>query len=110
MADPVAAPEVHITSLIVQVRPEARDRVASLVSEMAGAESVEAASPLTVIAIFETDTLYGVTERIDAITRLDGVVNAALVFHQIERPEGLDDMIDVSFGQGPADAQQEVIP
>lgn len=110
MTDLSAAHEVHITSLIAQVRPDARDRIVSLISRMDGAESVEAASPLTVIAVFETATLYDVTERVDAITRLDGVINASLVFHQIEQAEGLDDMIDVSLGREPADKHQEVIP
>lgn len=86
--------EAHITSLIVHAKPENVSRIALDIDAMPHAE-VHVTSPEGKLVIsLETDTLYQVTEAIDAIAKLSGVLSSTMVCHHVEDPETLDDFIE----------------
>lgn len=102
--------EAHISSILVHLTPDARADISKQIAGMAGAETHDAGAPGKLIVSLETATLYEVTETVDAISRLDGVIDAVLVYHHIESPERLDDIVDTGEEQPSAEENQEVSP
>ena len=79
--------ELHISSLVVHARPEALDAVQVGIDTMAGAE-VHGRSPAgKIVVTLESPDEAGILERLADIRALPGVLSAALVFHQVDRPE-----------------------
>lgn len=92
----IANCDTHLTSIVVHARPDAVATVANAIDSMAEAE-VHVASPTgKIVVTLETETLHQVTERIDDVNRLPGVINAFLVYHQIEATDSLDDKIELN--------------
>lgn len=88
--------ETHITSLVVQAQPSAVPRVAAAIDGLPDAE-VHIADPRGKLVVsLETESLHQVTEQVDRIAALAGVVTATLVYHQIEDSETLDHPVDAS--------------
>ncbi len=91
---PGAADETHISSLVVQAKPASIPDVTRRISTMTGAE-VPIASPKGKLVVYlETATLQHVTNSIDAITKLSGVLGCTLVSHHVEDSAGLDQPVD----------------
>lgn len=87
--------EAHITSVIVHAKPENAVRIAQDIDAIPHAE-VHVTSPEGKLVVsLETDTLYQVTDAIDAIAKLSGVLNSTMVCHHVEDPETLDDLIEI---------------
>jgi nitrate reductase NapD len=76
--------EVHISSLIVHVKPEAlestKERILALPNTEIHGESEEG----KIIVVLETENQGFITDSIDKINNFDSVLSTALVFHQIE--------------------------
>ena len=94
-AEATATSDTHITSIVVHVRPEAVTEVVATINGMLEAEVHVASSEGKLVVSLETGTLHQVTERVDDINRLPGVVNALLVYHQVEDTARLNDEIDM---------------
>jgi periplasmic nitrate reductase NapD len=78
-----AAPEAHVSSLVIHVRAEKAEAVQAALAGMPGLEiHAEAAGKL--IVTLETDTEAEIVTRLNEISLLDGVMSAALVFHHFE--------------------------
>lgn len=78
------AAEVHISSLVVQCLPEQLDSVAEGISQLDIAE-VHASDPKgKLIVVLETENEQAILETINQIQAIQGVINAPLVFHQID--------------------------
>ncbi len=90
-----AMDEVHITSVLIRTMPQALPRIVADVSTMAGVEVHSQDAGGKLIITLETASLGGVTECVDQIGRLEGVINATLVYHQVETPHHLDEVIEV---------------
>ena len=76
----------HISSLFVQVRPEAVETISRAIQESGG--DVAASDPCgKLIVLIETPDEAGVSGFADAITLLDGVLSANLVYHLVDDPE-----------------------
>lgn len=88
--------ETHITSLIVHCRPELVFQISPTIEQMAGAEVARVEASGKIIVILETKTLQEVTEAIDEIQRVEGVMHATLIFHQIETTTSLDQSPDAT--------------
>lgn len=83
MADPL-----HIASLLVHVRPELLGAVKANLGLLDGLE-LHQESPLgKLVVVLETEHEQQILERIEQISNLPGVLNAALVYHELLSPEG----------------------
>ena len=88
--------ERHITSIVVQVEPLRAEFLRNEIQKQLGGDvhlSVEgeALPPGKLIVCLETETLDDVMGGLDAIKGMSGVFNAALVFHQLEDADLLDE-------------------
>jgi len=80
--------EIHISSLLVHVQQRCLAGVQAAIREIPGAE-IHGASPAgKLIVTLETDGTGGVSDALATINALEGVLSAALVFHQFEPSEG----------------------
>jgi periplasmic nitrate reductase NapD len=82
------AEALHIASLLVHVRPELLDAVKANLRLLDGLE-LHQESPLgKLVVVLETEHERQILERIEQISNLPGVLNAALVYHELLSPEG----------------------
>lgn len=100
--------ECHITSLVVHALPESLAEVKEAIAAMDGAEVHDADASGKFVVVLETDTLYEVTDITSDISRLAGVINATLVYHQIEQADHLDDVVETTPPTCAPDHPQEV--
>ncbi|MBU0901755.1 MULTISPECIES: chaperone NapD [Pseudomonas] len=85
------AETLHIASLLVHARPEQFEAVKANLSLLDGVE-LHQQSPLgKLVVVLETADEQQILERIDQISNLPGVLNAALVYHELLSPEGADE-------------------
>lgn len=77
------AETLHIASLLVHARPELFEAVKANLSLLDGVE-LHQQSPLgKLVVVLETANEQQILERIDQISNLPGVLNAALVYHEL---------------------------
>ncbi|NOH28888.1 chaperone NapD [Vibrio mediterranei] len=81
--------EVHISSLVVHCKAEHLAEIKAQIEQFDNAEVYGDSEDGKIIVVLETENQGFVTDTIDAINNLPNVLNAALVYHQIEH--GLDD-------------------
>ncbi|MEP3280314.1 MAG: chaperone NapD [Stappiaceae bacterium] len=91
----VAENEVHITSILVQIKPAHSGSVSGLIAKIPGAEIHSDITDGKLVVFLEAKSLQQITERIDHIAAQPGVISAVLVYHQVEDGDRLDDLIDV---------------
>ena len=91
---PDSAEETHISSLVVQVSPAAVTEVAERISAFDQTDVPIADPRGKLIVCIETQTLSEVTNSIDIITTLPGVLGCTLVSHHVEDTAGLDEPVD----------------
>lgn len=77
------ADEVHVSSLVVQVRPEGMATIRERIERLPGAE-VHAAEAGKIVVTLETDGERPIRAAIETIHSWPGVLGAALVFHHVE--------------------------
>ncbi len=84
------AETLHIASLLVHARPELFEAVKANLRLLDGVE-LHQQSPLgKLVVVLETANEQQILERIDQISHLPGVLNTALVYHELLSPEGVD--------------------
>lgn len=80
--------EIHIASFVVQVKPEYYDQVCGWLSQR---ESIEIPIPdplmKNIVAVIESQSSQGVSECLEQVNRLPGVITTHMVYHQIEEDE-----------------------
>jgi periplasmic nitrate reductase NapD len=77
------AEALHIASLLVHVRPQLLDAVKANLNLLHGLE-LHQESPLgKLVVVLETEHERQILERIEQISNLPGVLNAALVYHEV---------------------------
>lgn len=106
----VGVPEIHFTSLLVSCMA---DRVTAIAGEIArdGRTDIESApAPGKLIVTLETASLGEVTEFLDRVTRLPGVMNAAMVYHHAEPADTVDQEIEVDEAGNPQSDKPGVTP
>lgn len=86
--------ETHISSLVVQVKAPAVTEVARRIGTMDWAEVPITDPKGKLVVCLETKTLGEVTNSIDIITKLSGVLGCTLVSHHVEDTAGLDEPAD----------------
>lgn len=76
--------ELHITSAVVRVRPEAASAVRDQIARLPGLE-VHAVAPAGKIVItLETANEREAIDRLDTIRAMSGTIDAAMVYHGVE--------------------------
>lgn len=76
--------EVHISSLVIHTLPEHLLAVKKQVSELRDVEIYGEDPQGKLVVVIETDRQGFITETIEYINNLPQVLNAFLVFHQVE--------------------------
>jgi nitrate reductase NapD len=82
----VGSVELHVSSLVVQARPERADEVAQAIALMPAAE-VPGREGGKLVVTLVTPGERAILDTIDAITALPGVLSAQLVYHAINADE-----------------------
>lgn len=78
--------QMHISSLIVHVRPDSMDAMREYIEGQGG--DVPAIDPVgKIVVVLETETDSAVTEFANTIAMMDGVLSANLVFHHFDSSE-----------------------
>ena len=76
--------EVHISSLVVHVKPEFLEQTKEKILELPNTEIYGESEEGKLIVVLETENQGYITDSIDKINDFEGILNVALVFHQIE--------------------------
>ena len=84
--------KLNISSLVVQVRPERMTEIIEAIERMPGSE-IHAQSPIgKIVIVLDLEDDSALSDRIGRIQKMEGVLSASLVFHQVE--EVSDDTTD----------------
>ncbi|QMV61650.1 chaperone NapD [Pseudomonas berkeleyensis] len=84
----MAEETVHIASLLIHIRPELLDAVKTNLRQLDGLELHQESPQGKLVVVLETTHERHILDRIDQINSLPGVLNAALVYHELLTPEG----------------------
>ncbi|RIA31392.1 periplasmic nitrate reductase chaperone NapD [Ectopseudomonas oleovorans] len=84
----MAEETVHIASLLIHIRPELLDAVKTNLRQLDGLELHQESPQGKLVVVLETTHERHILDRIDQINNLPGVLNAALVYHELLTPEG----------------------
>lgn len=84
----MAKETVHIASLLIHIRPELLDAVKTNLRQLDGLELHQENPQGKLVVVLETTHERHILDRIDQINNLPGVLNAALVYHELLTPEG----------------------
>ena len=74
---------VHIASLVVLARPELFEAVKANLRLLRGVELHQESPAGKLVVVLEMDEEREISERISQINGVPGVLNAALVYHEI---------------------------
>lgn len=77
--------EVHISSLVVYVKPTFLEKVKQQISELEGAEIVASAAEGKIVVVLECGKQHYITTTLEMINQFEHVLSAFLVFHQIDQ-------------------------
>lgn len=81
------ATELHISSMIVQCRPEHLARLCDEIAALPGVEIHDTAPSGKIVLLLETPSEGEIAERLTSIHGFSGVLTAALVYHQVDAEE-----------------------
>jgi len=79
--------ELHISSLIVHIRPDKLQQIEISINLLAGAELITMSPIGKAVVVLEAPNQGVIMEVIDKINALDGVINTGLVYHEFEKLE-----------------------
>jgi nitrate reductase NapD len=77
--------ELHVSSLIVHVKPEKISNLTDCISTLQGAELVTVTDNGKAIVVIEATNQREIMQCIDQINEVDGVVHTSLVYHEFEK-------------------------
>ena len=80
--------QIHITSLLVHCRPEQLSAVKANLALLPGLELHQESAAGKVVVVLETEHESQILETLDQIQNLPGVLNAAMIYHELLTPEG----------------------
>ncbi|TDF84353.1 chaperone NapD [Pseudomonas sp. H9] len=79
---------LHIASLVVLARPELLEAVKANLRLLEGLELHQESPAGKLVVVLETTDEQQILQRIDLINNLPGVLNAALIYHELLDPAG----------------------
>lgn len=77
--------ELHVSSLIVHIKPESIPNLTDCISTLDGAELVTVTDKGKAIVVIEAANQREIMQCIDQINDTDGVVHTSLVYHEFEK-------------------------
>lgn len=80
--------QIHITSLLVHCRPEQLLAVKANLSLLPGLELHQESAAGKVVVVLEAEHESLILKTLDHIQNLPGVLNAAMIYHELLTPEG----------------------
>ncbi len=80
----MSLPEAHISSLLVQVSPEHLNTTKKLIEAFDEAEIYGVSEVGKIVVVLETQTEGFITDVIEKINNMPGVLGATMVYHQID--------------------------
>jgi nitrate reductase NapD len=87
----VAQREVHISSIVVHVRPDHLKQVKNTIPSLRGAEIYGESADGKLVVVLETHKQAYISDVIEKISHHEGVLSVALVYHQIEPLDTLNE-------------------
>jgi len=79
---------LHIASLLVHCRPELLAAVKQNLVLLPGAELHQESTAGKLVVVLEAEHERHILDTIDHIQQIPGVLNAALIYHELLTPEG----------------------
>lgn len=79
---------LHIASLLVHCRPELLDAVKGNLALLAGLELHQQSPAGKIVVVLEAEHESRILDTINHIQQLPGVLNAALIYHELLNSEG----------------------
>lgn len=79
---------LHIASLLVHCRPELLDAVKANLALLAGLELHQESPAGKIVVVLEAEHESRILDTINHIQQLPGVLNAALIYHELLTLEG----------------------
>lgn len=79
---------LHIASLLVHCRPELLEAVKSNLVLLPGTELHQESAAGKVVVVLEAEHESRILDTISHIQQMPGVLNAALIYHELLTPEG----------------------
>lgn len=83
--------ETHISGLIVYTRPQALAAVRQAVEHMTECEFVAEDAGGKLVFVLETRDTHLITDTIEQIRSLDGVINTVMAYHHYEDEQNLNE-------------------
>ncbi|QFU22578.1 chaperone NapD [Shewanella eurypsychrophilus] len=80
----MSLPEAHISSLLVQVSPEHLDETKKRIEAFDEAEIYGVSEVGKIVVVLETQAEGFITDVIEKINNMPGVLGATMVYHQID--------------------------
>ena len=99
----------HITSFLVQCEAARNLELSKLIAGIPSAEVVASDPSGKFVVILETETLHQVTDLVDRIRAIHGVVTTTLIFHQIEETALPDQPVENTTAPEAGCQPQEVL-
>ena len=78
------ADEFHVASLLVHALPEKAAAVAAVIEQMPASELHGHSPEGKIIVVVEAGNEQTITDRLNTIQSLPGVLSAALVYHEVD--------------------------
>ncbi len=85
--------DVHIASFIVYAKPFALSFIAATLQSLPGVEIAERDETGKLIIVYESDKGMEITDFLDRVHALQGVVHVTLVSHHVESSDTLDEAV-----------------
>jgi len=77
--------EFHISSFIVQAKPEHFEQLVNTLATLSGVEVHQTSPEGKIVITLECNNTREITDTTTAIGQLEGVLSCNMVFHQIEQ-------------------------
>ena len=81
--------EVHISSMVVHVKPDHLQTVKNEIEQLPGTEIHGEADSGKIVVVLETQSPGYITDIIEKINNFEYVLSTAMVYHQIEYLDSL---------------------
>ena len=82
--------EIHISSLVVHAKAEHLASVKKHIEQLPGAEIYGESDNGKLVVVLETQNQGYITDIIETINNFEHVLSIALVYHQIEQPDSIE--------------------
>lgn len=91
--------ELHVSSLLVQVKPASVGAVRQEIATLAGAEIFAESPAGKLIVVIESEAEGIIADRLSTISAMPGVFSASLIYHEISNDHGTAEQ-QTSAGSG----------